>query len=242
MTAKEHYEQHLGKVYAWMCGEFSLKQREQQEVLESWGIQPSINGLALDLGCGHGLQSVSLARLGFQVVAVDFYTRLLDELRSRTGHMPIEVVEDDMLLFLQRFDRKAEVISCMGDTLTHLENHSALERFIAETKRHLLQNGKLLISFRDLSSDVDGLSRFIPVKSDSDKILTCFLEYFPGHVMVHDILHCRENGRWIQSVSAYPKLRLSEAALIKLLQSNDLNVEANKCIAGMNYLMAVKTA
>jgi 2-polyprenyl-3-methyl-5-hydroxy-6-metoxy-1,4-benzoquinol methylase len=36
--------------------------------------------LAIDLGCGHGLQSISLANLGFCVKAVDFNTQLLHHL------------------------------------------------------------------------------------------------------------------------------------------------------------------
>ena len=50
------------------------------------------------------------------------------------------------------------------------------------------------------------------VKNDDSRILTCFLEYFPHHVMVHDILYEKQGGKWIQKVGSYPKLRLDVTA------------------------------
>jgi len=40
------------------------------------------------------------------------------------------------------------------------------------------------LSFRDLTPDLTGLNRFIPVRSDPDRIMTCFLEYEPETVIV----------------------------------------------------------
>lgn len=52
-------------------------------------------------------------------------------------------------------------------------------------------------------------SRFIPVRSDASRILTCFIEDRGAHVLVHDILHERVDGTWTMSVSSYRKLELS---------------------------------
>ena len=55
-----------------------------------------------------------------------------------------------------------------------------------------------------------GTARFLPVRADDQRILTCFLEYGPSHVTVHDLLHEREaGGAWRLQTSAYRKLRLS---------------------------------
>lgn len=76
MTAKEHYESHLGNFYSWMAGDFTEKQQEQQNFFTAHSILPRLNMIAFDLGAGHGLQSVSLANLGFSVTAIDFNTQL----------------------------------------------------------------------------------------------------------------------------------------------------------------------
>jgi len=49
-------------------------------------------------------------------------------------------------------------------------------------------------TYRDLTKELEGLDRFIPVRSD-DKIMTCFLEYESAEsVAVHDLIYTRVGG------------------------------------------------
>jgi 2-polyprenyl-3-methyl-5-hydroxy-6-metoxy-1,4-benzoquinol methylase len=240
MTVKEHYERHLGNFYSWITGDFSEKQGEQQRFFELRNLLPQANKVAFDLGAGHGLQSISLAKLGFSVTAVDFNRKLLQELHQNKGKFAIETVNNDIIQYLNKTNEKAELIVCMGDTLTHLENLSAVNILISEIERHLVYSGKVVLSFRDLSTELKGEQRFILVKNDDKKILTCFLEYFTDHVMVHDILHEKENGLWVQKVSSYPKLRLSERMVIEMLGNNDLELISCETINRMTYVVAAQ--
>ena len=72
-TVRDHYDGVLAQHYSRMFGDFETKVDEQRALLERLGVtaRPS-GGLAVDLGCGSGFQSVALARLGFRVLAVDF--------------------------------------------------------------------------------------------------------------------------------------------------------------------------
>src|SRR5690349_17523077 len=99
----------------------------------------------------------------------------------------------------------------MGDTLTHLPDPSSVEQLFSAVAESLTQNGMFVATFRDYTSPLTGQQRFIPVRSDADRILTCFLEYAPGYVDVHDLLHERDGGAWQLRVSAYRKLRLAPA-------------------------------
>lgn len=68
-------------------------------------------------------------------------------------------------------------------------------------------------------------ARFIPARSDAQRLLTCYLEYHEDVVLVHDILHeCGADG-WSTSISAYPKLRLAPAAVRGPLATAGLRVE-----------------
>ena len=63
-TVREHYDEVLSQHYSRMFGEFEAKVAEQQVLLERLGITPRQGGgLAVDLGCGSGFQSIALARL-----------------------------------------------------------------------------------------------------------------------------------------------------------------------------------
>jgi hypothetical protein len=87
---------------------------------------------------------------------------------------------------------------------------------------------------------LQGDERFIPVKNDDSRILTCFLEYFPHHVMVHDMLYEKQAGKWIQKVSSYPKLRLDVALLTDLLQKNGIQLLKSEIINRMIILLVKK--
>src|SRR6478609_8009881 len=197
MTAKEHYDNHLADFYEWMVGDFEAKQKEQRDFFERNGIKPLQNKIAIDLGSGHGLQSVALAKLGFQVRAVDFNQQLLESLYTRGKKFGIQVFERD-LLSEKNFQDPAELIVCMGDTIAHLESVDQIRLLLERTFRCLGENGKLILSYRDYETELVDTQRFIPVKSDDSKILTCFLEFFTDKVKVTDLLHERINGQWVQ--------------------------------------------
>jgi hypothetical protein len=126
----------------------------------------------------------------------------------------------------------------MGDTLTHIPDEKSVRMLIKETASVLVEQGKLILSFRDYSMELSGIQRFIPVRSDEDRILTCLLEYFPNHVMVTDIVHERTNGQWIMKVSSYPKLKLPVGMVKDFLAEEGFIVTGTELIQGMRYLTA----
>jgi len=240
MTAKEHYANHLAHFYSWMVGDFNAKQNEQEDFFNKNGIKPKLTKIAVDLGAGSGLQSLALAKLGFEVTAVDFNKQLLDELSINKRDLRIKTVCENVIDFLADLDRDAELIVCMGDTITHLESIDHVEQMSTKISEHLVTGGKLVISFRELIAELKGTERFIPVRSDETRILTCYLEYFPDHVMVHDILQEWQSGKWIQKVSCYPKLRLSESYITEAFERNNIKVLSTQRLSGMLYLVGQK--
>jgi SAM-dependent methyltransferase len=240
MTAKEHYERHLGSFYSWMAGDFTEKQQEQERFFLSNHIQAHLSRQAVDLGCGHGLQSVSLAHLGFSVQAIDFNRQLLRELRGRIGTELIECIESNLLEYLYTLKTKIELIVCMGDTLTHLSDISQVEELVSLSSQKLEPGGKLILSYRDFDKELINENRFIHVRSDENRIHTCYLEYLPGYIKVFDILNEKENEKWQQRVSWYPKLRLPVTAVHSLLEKHNLTLLKHEVIGGMTYVIAAK--
>jgi hypothetical protein len=80
---------------------------------------------------------------------------------------------------------------------------------------------------------LEDTNRFIPVKSDSNKILTCFIEYFPGKIRVTDLLHVSENKGWVQKASSYYKTRIGMDETLSLLKEYGFRIMLNSIQGGM---------
>jgi ubiquinone/menaquinone biosynthesis C-methylase UbiE len=240
MTVKEHYDNYLGNIYSWSVGDFDKKKEEFKQFLIDNGIKPLRNKFAIDLGAGHGIQSVSLAELGFQVLAVDFNQQLIDELKVNTENLTIDIIKDDIRNIAQFATGAPELITCCSDTLLHLDNKDQIKVLISDISNSLCAKGKLILSFRDYSYALKDTKRFIPVKSDETKILTCILDFEDEFVNVTDLLYEKINGVWMQKVSSYKKVRMVPSEILKLLEINNFKIEFNNSFNGMTTIIAVK--
>jgi SAM-dependent methyltransferase len=193
----------------------------------------------VDLGAGPGLHAIPLAQLGYTVVAVEGCAALAGELRLRAGALPIRVVEGDLRRFLEHCGEPLDAILCMGDTLTHLASQEEVERLLTDVAAALAPSGVFVATFRNyFSTELVGTARFIPVRSDETRILTCFLEYATGTVTVHDLLHERLEGRWELRVGSYVKLRLAPQSLMRQLEAAGLTVHRDEVPGGMVRIVA----
>lgn len=240
-SVAEHYRSLLAPVYLWMAGGFEAAvARGQAEIDDICPKLPAGCGV-VDLGAGFGMHAIPLARRGCQVLAIDSSPQLLDELQAHAKGLSIRTVVDDLLAFPAHLDSPPELILCMGDTLTHLPDHAAVQRLVAHAATTLQAGGHLIVSFRDYSTALVDAQRFIAVRSDADRILSCFLEYEAEHVNVHDLLHQRVDGEWQMRVSAYRKLRLSPAWLVAVLQERGFVVRTEPGLSGLLRVRATRS-
>lgn len=208
----EHYEKLLAKHYVWMSGlPFDQKVEEQKVLLASI---PGLTraGLALDLGCGPGFQTLALAALGYSpVFAFDTSRELLEQLQAQAGSVSIMTRQMDITrLEDAELPGEATVSVCMGDTLTHLPSKAAVQKLFADVYARLAPEGTLVLTYRDLTAELIGADRFLPIRADDTRIMTCFLEYSsPDFATVHDLIYVKEDGGWRLNKSCYDKLRLS---------------------------------
>lgn len=240
MDVKTHYDRHLAPVYSWMFGDFDVKVEENLRFFSDNDIVPRSNLQALDLGAGSGFQSIALAKLGFKVTAVDVSNILLNELTNAAGSLPIRTEEIDIVEFLRKSDISPELIICMGDTLTHLTSLEEIREVIGRSYALLSKGGRLIISYRDLSHELQGNARFIPVRSTDQRIFTCFLEYFPEFVKVHDIINEKEEDGWSQRVSSYNKLKIPLTSFKDILTKAGFSLNSVSSERGMQFLIAGK--
>jgi SAM-dependent methyltransferase len=234
-TVTEHYESHLARIYVWMAGGIEhavqLGAGDIAEFLEAPGV-------AVDLGAGFGMHTIPLARAGYKVLAVDTSVHLLGELQRECSGLPVEVANANLLDFTGLVSSKADLVLCMGDTLTHLESSEQVVGLMLQVKAALSPGGHFIATFRDYQRPLTGVERFALVRGDSERILTCFLEDAAQHVLVHDVLHERTDGAWNMKVSSYQKLRISPRLAMESAKAAGLKCQLETGPRGMVKIRA----
>ncbi|HEX7675012.1 MAG TPA: class I SAM-dependent methyltransferase [Bdellovibrio sp.] len=238
MDAQSHYKNHLSYFYSWMFGNYDEAVERQKRLFIEHDIKPITTKLAIDLGAGSGFQSIALEQLGFKVHAVDFSQELLDELKSRSS--TVETRLGDIRDFAFAEHLRPELIVCMGDTLSHLESLNDVFDLLQKSYRVLTPGGRCVITYRDLSNCPKELDRFIQVKSDESRILTCFLEDLGNQVKVSDLLHEKHNGIWNLKKSAYLKLKISTTWLHSAMTQQGYEVSRSSLPSGLQLLIGQK--
>lgn len=241
-SVRSHYANLLAPVYSWMAGGVEAALARGEAELDSLQLTPRGSAIALDLGAGFGMHAIPLSRRGFDVVAVDSSAELLQELRAHADALAVRTVQADLLDFAQHAPGPPQAILCMGDTLAHLANKQAIGLLFVRIAAALAPGGVFVATFRDYSIPLAEEDRFIHVRSDADRILTCFLEYGGEHVDVYDLLHERQGPQWTQRVSRYRKVRLTCEWVAAALRHAGLQVRREAGLGGMVRLTARATA
>jgi hypothetical protein len=142
-------------------------------------------------------------------------------------------VRDDLMSFDVHLSGQAELIVCMTDTLLHLPSSEDVVALFEKVAARLERGGKLVLTYRDLSAELIELDRFIPVRSDPDVVFTCFLEYEPETVKVHDVVYQLTDGGWCFYKSFYRKLRLTKAWVDAALENAGLTLVTSTAEQGL---------
>ncbi len=237
---KSHYENVLSEVYSWMMGGIDSAVARNAAVFDKLNVSLTGSGVAVDLGCGCGFQSIPLSERGFSVVAIDTDMQLLEELKAHYSSENIQTINDDLLEFDKYISEKPELVVCFTDTILHLESKKRVETLFKKTASALVSGGKFILTFRDLTFELKDCERFLPVKSDDDRIMTCFLEYEPETVKVYDLVYSRTGDSWCLNKSFYRKLRLAKNWIEDRLSDSGFSDVKSTVENGLITVVAVK--
>jgi SAM-dependent methyltransferase len=235
---EEHYRTHLSRFYSWMFGDFEKAVSAQLDFFRQRSVGSTGGELALDLGSGPGFQSIALARLGYSVVAVDTSEELLGELRSRDEGVEVRRGDIRDLSFVR--GRPVALVVCMGDTITHMDSLGEVRSVLDQARAVLRPCGRLVLTFRELSVPRRGADRFILVRGDADRVLTCFLEDDGAHVVVTDLLHERRGAEWTLTRSSYRKVKLTAEEVAAAASAAGFLVSVDTLASGMKVVLGTK--
>jgi SAM-dependent methyltransferase len=248
-NVQAHYANLLAEHYTWMLGgDLERVAAEDRALLEQLGIvgprRP--NAVAVDLGSGPGPQTLALSDMGFSTVfAVDTSQELLDELAGHARSRPaVRTLNMDLLDALPSVAAQGslEAVVCMRDTVLCLPDRSDVVLLIERVAESLAEDGRFVLTYRDLTQDLVGVDRFFPVRSAEDRIMLCALDFGPEQVTVSDLVYTREENGWEFRKSSYEKLRVAPDWLSEQIKAVDLEVVHHGAIQrGMWATVAEKT-
>jgi len=237
---RAHYDRFLADHYIWMAGGFDDNVEKNRRFFTAHAIAPGAFGNAIDLGAGCGFVSIPLAEAGFHVTALDFSQPMLDELRRQDPAHRIETITGDLMDFSLWKGKKPGLITCLGDTLTHLSDHEAVSALIRQCYTELEPGGMLVLSCRDYTNEPEGTVTVIPVQRDEERVFLCRLAYGRDHVRVTDILFSHTNGTWGRMADTYRKLKVSLRQIREWLGHAGFHIDSHEDGNGLMTVIAVK--
>ena len=205
---QQHYDQLLAMQYSWVFGDVQSRVEENKILFHSLGLGNGAGALAVDLGCGPGYHSLALSKLGYEVVAVDTSQALMNELISHDKNKRIKTVRVDIRKIRDIVSRPANLVICMGDTISLLDSYFDLTELLKDIRQCLSGKGRFILSFRDQTRALEGVDRILPIKNEQDRVFTCLLEYEKDTISVTDILYQFADGKWSVQKSSYKKIRI----------------------------------
>jgi glycine/sarcosine N-methyltransferase len=103
------------------------------------------NSKILDLACGTGTYSLSLALKGHRVDAIDLDEEMI-QLAKGKGGLYANFTHGDMTKLQEEFQGKRyDLVYCIGNSIVHLKNKEKIERFIQDIYEVLTEEGALTV-------------------------------------------------------------------------------------------------
>lgn len=121
----------------------ALTKAEVDYLVNEAGLKPGSK--VLDLMCGYGRHTLSLARRGIDVTAVDNLADYINEIKEIAAKedLPVTASRQDVMQF--RSEDKYDLIICMGNSMSFF-NEEDSEKLFSNICSHLKTNGKAIFN------------------------------------------------------------------------------------------------
>jgi glycine/sarcosine N-methyltransferase len=156
---------------------FSNRLETQIEILSPWVEKYQIRS-AIDIGCGTGLHTLALCRLGVRVYGVDSNEKMLARAKEHSERLkcPVEWHHMDMLE-LDRLSVKVDALFCLGNTIPHILKESELLQSVNAMNNALLNNGFLLLQQLNYDKILRDKERIVGIQKQEQGEIIRFYDF-----------------------------------------------------------------
>lgn len=180
----------------------------------------------LDAACGTGMHTIALAQLGYRMSGADLSCGMIDRARSnaRSAGVNIHFESVGFGQLANIFSEKPfDALLCLGNSLPHILNPTALDNTFLDFKACLRSGGLLLIQNRNFDGVLKNRERWMePQEYRENGAEWLFLRFYDfdadGLLNFHMItLHRKGISPWAQQVTSTRLYPFRQAELVNAL-------------------------
>src|SRR5436190_1211036 len=110
---------------------------------------------SLDVACSTGFHVIMFRRLGLDAVGVDASPKMIERARANaiTCGVTVEYILGDFSNLSKRFSEGFDIVTCLGDTISHLKTKLGAKRAFQESYKCLNPGGLFLLQNRNYNYD-----------------------------------------------------------------------------------------
>ena len=162
---------------------------------------------AADIGCGSGVDSISLSSLGLKVTAFDPSSEMLKKAEVNSKKMKIKVEYHNYTAdnIPNDFDEKFDLLTCLGNTFANIPK----EKFITSLQRCyeiLKPQGLLLIQILNYDKIIFEKQRIVNITEAADKYFIRFYDFLNEQIIFNVLTFYKEKPSEYKLISTniYP--------------------------------------
>jgi SAM-dependent methyltransferase len=179
---------------------------------------------SLDLACSTGFHVIMFRRLGLDAVGVDASQKMVEKARANavTCGVTVEFILGDFTSLSKRFSEGFDIITCLGDTISHLRSKLELKKALQEIYKCLNPGGLLVIQNRNYDHLVKNRIRFSPPtgsrNGSEETLFFRLLDFNPKSIDFSVVTFHRHENRWdsvVRTAEIFPYFRSELEGLLK---------------------------
>jgi glycine/sarcosine N-methyltransferase len=195
---------------------------------------------SLDVACSTGFHVIMLRRLGLDAVGIDASPKMIEKARANsvTCGVTVEYILGDVTTMSKRFSEGFDLITCLGDTISHLKPRQDVKKAFQEVYKCLNPGGLFVLQARNYDHILKTQTRFMPPTGSrngtEETIFFRLFDFLPKSLNYSVVRFRWHENRWessAQTTEIYPYSKkelesaLKSASFSKLAWYRNYNFE-----------------
>jgi len=179
---------------------------------------------SLDVACSTGFHVIMFRRLGLDAVGVDASPRMIQRAKANavTCGVTVEYILGDFTQLSKRFSEGFDIITCLGDTISHLKSKLDVKKALLEIYKCLNPGGLFVMQNRNYDHLVKNRIRFAPPTGSrngtEETLFFRLLDFNSKSIDFSIVTFHRHENRWdsiVRTTEIFPYFKTELEGLLK---------------------------